>query len=47
MIDGLFGWSSLLEPGYALVDLELKSTDPLDFTDLKPYKRRLAEAPQN
>src|ERR1700684_25757 len=35
---------SLLEPGYALVDLELKSTDPLDFTDLKPYKRRLAEA---
>ena len=35
---------SLLEPGYALVDLELKSTDPLDFTDLKPYKKRLAEA---
>jgi acetyl-CoA carboxylase carboxyl transferase subunit beta len=35
---------SLLEPGYALVDLELKSTDPLQFTDLKPYKKRLAEA---
>jgi acetyl-CoA carboxylase carboxyl transferase subunit beta len=24
------------------VDLELKSTDPLEFTDLKPYKARLA-----
>ena len=34
----------LLEPGYQLVDLELKSTDPLDFTDLKRYKHRLAEA---
>ncbi len=34
----------LLEPGYTLVDMELRSTDPLDFTDLKPYKRRLAEA---
>ena len=34
----------LLEPGYELVDLELRSTDPLDFCDLKPYKRRLAEA---
>jgi acetyl-CoA carboxylase carboxyl transferase subunit beta len=34
----------LLEPGYQLVDLELRSTDPLEFTDLKPYKRRLAEA---
>jgi acetyl-CoA carboxylase carboxyl transferase subunit beta len=32
----------LLEPGYELVDLELKSTDPLEFTDLKPYKARLA-----
>jgi acetyl-CoA carboxylase carboxyl transferase subunit beta len=37
---------SLLEPGYELVDLELKSTDPLDFTDLKPYKLRLAQAQQ-
>lgn len=36
--------ANLLEPGYELVDLELRSTDPLEFTDLKPYKRRLAEA---
>jgi acetyl-CoA carboxylase carboxyl transferase subunit beta len=36
--------ANLLEPGYQLVDLELKSTDPLNFTDLKPYKKRLAEA---
>ncbi len=35
---------NLLEPGYQLVDLELRSTDPLNFTDLKPYKKRLAEA---
>jgi acetyl-CoA carboxylase carboxyl transferase subunit beta len=35
---------NLLEPGYELVDLELLSTDPLHFTDLKPYKRRLEEA---
>jgi acetyl-CoA carboxylase carboxyl transferase subunit beta len=35
---------NLLEPGYELVDLELRSTDPLNFTDLKPYKKRLAEA---
>jgi acetyl-CoA carboxylase carboxyl transferase subunit beta len=35
---------NLLEPGYELVDLELKSTDPLQFTDLKPYRRRLEEA---
>ena len=34
----------LLEPGYGLVDLELRSTDPLHFSDLKPYRRRLAEA---
>jgi acetyl-CoA carboxylase carboxyl transferase subunit beta len=34
----------LLEPGYELVDTELRSTDPLDFTDLKRYKHRLAEA---
>lgn len=34
----------LLEPGYELVDLELRSTDPLDFCDLKPYKKRLTEA---
>jgi acetyl-CoA carboxylase carboxyl transferase subunit beta len=35
---------NLLEPGYQLIDLELKSTDPLQFTDLKPYKRRLLDA---
>jgi acetyl-CoA carboxylase carboxyl transferase subunit beta len=35
---------SLLEPGYQLVDLDLRSTDPLEFTDLKPYKKRLIEA---
>jgi acetyl-CoA carboxylase carboxyl transferase subunit beta len=34
----------LLEPGYELVDTELVSTDPLEFTDLKRYKHRLAEA---
>jgi acetyl-CoA carboxylase carboxyl transferase subunit beta len=34
----------LLEPGYELVDLDLRSTDPLDFTDLKPYKSRLSKA---
>ena len=35
---------ALLEPGYELVDLDLRSTDPLEFTDLKPYKKRLIEA---
>ena len=34
----------LLDPGYELVDLELRSTDPLDFTDRKKYKHRLEEA---
>ncbi|WP_446745267.1 acetyl-CoA carboxylase, carboxyltransferase subunit beta [Silvibacterium acidisoli] len=34
----------LLEPGYELVDLNLKSTDPLQFSDLKRYKDRLAKA---
>lgn len=34
----------LLDPGYELVDLGLKSTDPLNFCDLKPYKKRLADA---
>ncbi len=34
----------LLEPGFELVDLELKSTDPLKFTDLQPYKVRLKKA---
>ena len=43
-IDARMRIDNLLEPGYELVDLELRSTDPLNFTDLKPYKRRLAEA---
>jgi acetyl-CoA carboxylase carboxyl transferase subunit beta len=43
-IDARTRIENLLEPGYELVDLDLRSTDPLDFTDLKPYKRRLAEA---
>jgi len=34
----------LLESGYQLVDLELRSTDPLQFTDLKRYAHRLSEA---
>jgi acetyl-CoA carboxylase carboxyl transferase subunit beta len=43
-IDARSRIDQLLEPGYQFVDLDLRSTDPLDFTDLKPYKRRLAEA---
>ena len=35
---------SLLEPGFESVDGGLKSTDPLKFTDLKPYRTRLARA---
>ena len=34
----------LLEPGYELVDGGLRSTDPLNFTDVKPYKKRLHAA---
>jgi acetyl-CoA carboxylase carboxyl transferase subunit beta len=34
----------LLEPGYELVDTGLRSTDPLNFTDVKPYKKRLRAA---
>lgn len=36
----------LLEPGYELVDTGLRSTDPLNFTDVKPYKQRLQAAQQ-
>ncbi len=43
-IDARSRIADLLEPGYQLVDLELRSTDPLQFTDLKPYGKRLAEA---
>src|SRR5579863_10520984 len=34
----------LLEPGYELVDTGLRSTDPLNFTDVKPYRQRLTSA---
>jgi acetyl-CoA carboxylase carboxyl transferase subunit beta len=34
----------LLEPGYEQVDGGLRSTDPLNFTDMKPYKERLRKA---
>jgi acetyl-CoA carboxylase carboxyl transferase subunit beta len=34
----------LLEPGFELVDRGLRSTDPLKFVDLKPYKQRLRKA---
>jgi len=34
----------LLEPGFELFDTGLKSTDPLNFTDVKPYKQRLKAA---
>ena len=34
----------LLEPGYELVDGGLRSTDPLNFIDVKPYKQRLRKA---
>jgi acetyl-CoA carboxylase carboxyl transferase subunit beta len=34
----------LLDPGYELVDGGLRSTDPLNFSDVKPYKARLRKA---
>ena len=34
----------LLDPGYEFVDGDLRSTDPLNFTDLKAYKDRLRQA---
>jgi len=37
----------LLEPGFELVDRDLRSTDPLVFSDLKPYKARLKKAQQD
>jgi acetyl-CoA carboxylase carboxyl transferase subunit beta len=43
-IDARARIDNLLEPGYELVDLELRSTDPLEFTDLKRYKKRLIDA---
>ena len=37
---------TLLEPGYTPVDGTLQSTDPLQFTALKPYQSQLAAAQQ-
>src|SRR5271157_252194 len=37
----------LLDPGYEFVDCGLRSTDPLQFTDVKPYKNRLIAAQQS
>jgi acetyl-CoA carboxylase carboxyl transferase subunit beta len=34
----------LLEPGYQLVDQGMRSTDPLNFQDVRPYKQRLRKA---
>src|ERR1700722_14010334 len=34
----------LLEPGYMMVDSNLRSTDPLHFADIKTYKSRLSTA---
>ncbi len=34
----------LLEPGYTLEDNTLASTDPLKFTDVRPYSERLRQA---
>ena len=36
--------NSLLEPGYEWIDGNLKSTDPLQFSDLRSYKDRLKKA---
>jgi len=37
----------LLNPGFELVDGGLRSTDPLNFTDVKPYKQRLRKAQES
>ncbi len=39
--------ASLLNPGYEYIDGGLRSTDPLQFADLKPYTGRLAKAKQD
>src|ERR1700744_1987679 len=46
-IDARSRVAALLEPGYELVDLELKSTDPLNFYDVKSYKSRLVKAQES
>jgi acetyl-CoA carboxylase carboxyl transferase subunit beta len=38
---------ALLEPGFEIVDGNLRSTDPLQFSDLRPYKARLKKAQQD
>ncbi|MGA8109502.1 MAG: acetyl-CoA carboxylase, carboxyltransferase subunit beta [Acidobacteriaceae bacterium] len=43
-IDARARVESLLEPGFERVDGDLRSTDPLQFTDLKAYKARLIKA---
>ncbi|MGC2164008.1 MAG: acetyl-CoA carboxylase, carboxyltransferase subunit beta [Silvibacterium sp.] len=43
-MDALTRVAMLLEPDFELVDMDLKSTDPLEFTDLKSYKGRLKKA---
>ncbi len=43
-IDARTRIGTLLEPGFELVDLELKSTDPLGFADTKSYRSRLEKA---
>lgn len=37
----------LLEPGFEFVDGGLRSTDPLNFHDVKPYKARLRKAQED
>ena len=36
--------NGLLEPGYQWLNGDLKTTDPLQFVDLRPYKDKLAKA---
>lgn len=43
-MDARWRIDTLLDSGYELVDLELRSTDPLDFKDTKSYKSRLKQA---
>ncbi len=43
-IDARTRLAQLLDGPYATDDMTLRSTDPLNFTDLKPYKDRLVQA---
>ncbi|HEX4310534.1 MAG TPA: acetyl-CoA carboxylase, carboxyltransferase subunit beta [Acidobacteriaceae bacterium] len=38
--------NGLFEPGYQWLNGDLKTTDPLQFVDLRPYKDKLAKARQ-